>query len=89
MAGCIAPLQLASLFCWEPGRLLFLLRDGCVVSRVRCGICRGGYVVGALNNGASMQLSVGHVLLHDMFFDDESAEVVISTLRLGEEQDRC
>ena len=24
-----------------------------------------------------------------MFFDDESAEVVISSLRLGEEQDRC
>jgi hypothetical protein len=46
-------------------------------------------VVGVLNNGASMQLSVGHVLLQDMFFDDESAEVVISSLRLGEEQDRC
>lgn len=46
-------------------------------------------MVGALNNGANMQLSVAHVLLQDMFFDDESAEVVISSLRLGEEQDRC
>lgn len=26
--------------------------------------------------------------LQDMFFDDESAEVVISSLQLGEEQDR-
>ena len=46
-------------------------------------------MVGALNNGASMQLSIGHVLLQDMFFNDESAKVVISLLRLGKEEDRC
>jgi len=33
-------------------------------------------------------ISVSVYLPQDVYFDDESAEVVISSLRLGDEQDR-
>jgi hypothetical protein len=35
-----------------------------------------------------ISVSVYYYLPQDVYFDDESAEVVISSLRLGDEQDR-
>jgi hypothetical protein len=35
-----------------------------------------------------ISVSVYYYLAQDVYFDDESAEVVISSLRLGDEQDR-